>query len=246
MRIAVIADIHGNDLALAAVLADIDAKGVNDVVNLGDHLSGALNAARTADMLIARDFPSIRGNHDRWLVEKSADRMGEWDRVARSQLTTEHLAWLATLAPTRVVAGELFLCHGTPQSDTTYWLDDIAPGGIMRLAPQEHIEHHAEGRAFPVILCGHTHIARCVTLADGRMIVNPGSVGCPAYDDDEPVAHMAETGSPHARYAILEKTSDGWSVEFRLVDYDHRAMARLAEARGMGSYARALESGRLR
>jgi len=68
MKIAVIADIHGNDLALEGVLADIAALGISDVVNLGDHLSGPMNAARTADILMARNFPSIRGNHDRWLV----------------------------------------------------------------------------------------------------------------------------------------------------------------------------------
>ena len=68
MKIAAIADIHGNDLALEAVLADIAAHGIEEVVNLGDHLSGPLNAGRTADILMARDFPSVRGNHDRWLI----------------------------------------------------------------------------------------------------------------------------------------------------------------------------------
>ena len=60
MKIAVIADIHGNDLALEAVLADIAAQGIDDVVNLGDHFSGPLNAARTADILIARKVETRR------------------------------------------------------------------------------------------------------------------------------------------------------------------------------------------
>ena len=243
MRIAAIADVHGNDLALEAVLADIDAQKVETVVNLGDHLSGALNAVRTADILIERNFPSIRGNHDRWLVEKDPAEMGEWDRTAHAQLAPRHLTWLASLPATRVVAGELFLCHGTPGSDTTYWLDDIAPGGTMRISARDRIEQLAAGTDFPVILCGHTHIPRCVTLADGRLVVNPGSVGCPAYDDDEPAPHRVETGSPHARYAILDKTSRGWNVEFRLVAYDHQAMSRLAAERDMPSYACAIASG---
>ncbi len=243
MRIAAIADIHGNDLALEAVLADIEAQAIATVVNLGDHLSGALNAARTADILIARNFASIRGNHDRWLIEKRPAEMGEWDRTARAQLAARHFEWLASLPETRVVADQLFLCHGTPHSDTTYWLDDIAPGGTMRISARERIEAFAAGIDFPVILCGHTHIARCVTLADGRLVVNPGSVGCPAYDDDEPVPHTVETGSPHARYAILEKGPGGWNVDFRLVAYDHMAMSQLAAERNMASYASALRSG---
>ena len=62
MRFAAIADVHGNIAALEAVLADIAALGITDVVNLGDHVSGPLEAARTADLLMARDFPSIRGD----------------------------------------------------------------------------------------------------------------------------------------------------------------------------------------
>ena len=65
MRFAAIADVHGNIAALEAVLADIAALGITDVVNLGDHVSGPLEAARTADLLMARDFPSIRGDQDR-------------------------------------------------------------------------------------------------------------------------------------------------------------------------------------
>jgi predicted phosphodiesterase len=68
MKFAAIADVHGNIAALEAVLADIAALGIADVVNLGDHVSGPLEAARTADLLIARGFPSIRGDQDRRLM----------------------------------------------------------------------------------------------------------------------------------------------------------------------------------
>ncbi|MDU6375055.1 MAG: metallophosphoesterase family protein, partial [Bradyrhizobium sp.] len=64
MRFAAIADIHGNSDALAAVLADIASRGIDDVVNLGDHLSGPLEPVRTAEMLMACGFASIRGDQD--------------------------------------------------------------------------------------------------------------------------------------------------------------------------------------
>ncbi|MDX3928678.1 MAG: metallophosphoesterase family protein [Shinella sp.] len=243
MRIAVIADIHGNDLALAAVLADIAARGIYEVLNLGDHLSGALNAAGTADMLMARGFPSIRGNHDRWLLEKAPEEMGSWDRMAHAQLQPRHLEWLAAMPATLVYRDEIFLCHGTPEDDLTYWLDELTPDGIMRLSPVERTQALAAGHDFPVLLCGHTHISRCVRLHDGRLVVNPGSVGCPAYSDDTPVAHKVEAGSPHARYAVIEKTGGTWNAEFRLVSYDHMAMARLAEDRGEREWAHALATG---
>lgn len=246
-RIAVIADIHGNDLALEAVLADIDRRGISDIVNLGDCLSGALNAARTADILMAReDIVTVRGNHDRWLVETPRAAMGNWDGMAHDQLQPHHVEWLKALPATAVVHGDVFLCHGTPQTDTTYWLDEAAADGGMRLSSIERIETLGLGFDYPVLLCGHTHLARAVHLRDGRLVVNPGSVGSPAYDDDEPVPHKVESGSPHARYAVIERRERAWDVSFHLIDYDHMAMARLAESRGEREWASALSTGWLR
>jgi putative phosphoesterase len=243
MKIAVIADIHGNDLALEAVLADIAAQGIDDVVNLGDHLSGPMNAARTADILMARDFPSIRGNHDRWLVSLEPAKMGLSDSMAHAELQPHHLDWLRALPATLVHRQELFLCHATPQDDLTYWLEDLTPEGVVHMSGRERIERFAAGIDFPVILCAHTHIPRAVRLADGRLIVNPGSVGCPGYDDDEPVFHKVETGSPDASYAILEKVNGRWNATFRRVTYDHMAMSNLARSRGRIAWANALATG---
>jgi hypothetical protein len=75
-------------------------------------------------------------------------------------------------------------------------------------------------------------------------IVNPGSVGLQAFDDDLPMPHCVETGSPHARYALLEGRGDGrWTVTFRLVEYDWSAAAAAAEAAGRSDWAHALATG---
>lgn len=228
MRIAVISDIHGNDLALEAVLADIDAQGIDEIVNLGDHLSGPLNAARTAEILIGRRTAAIRGNHDRYLLTLGPARMGLSDRSAHDELDEHHLHWLAALPATLVYRDALFLCHGTPASDETYWMEALTGDGIVHMARRAEIERFADGIEHPVILCGHTHVQRALRLSGGRLLVNPGSVGCPAYDDDRPVAHKVETGSPDARYAIVERVSGDWNVTFRCVGYDHMAASLLA------------------
>ncbi len=212
MRIAVISDIHGNDLALEAVLADIDAQGIDEIVNLGDHLSGPLNAARTAEILIGRRTAAIRGNHDRYLLTLGPARMGLSDRSAHDELDEHHLHWLAALPATLVYRDALFLCHGTPASDETYWMEALTGDGIVHMARRAEIERFADGIEHPVILCGHTHVQRALRLSGGRLLVNPGSVGCPAYDDDRPVAHKVETGSPDARYAIVERASGDWNA----------------------------------
>ncbi len=82
MRFAAIADVHGNHLALEAVLADIRAQGIADIVNLGDMLSGPLDARRTIEILMQLDAVHVLGNHDRYLLDRPPEKMGSWDRPA--------------------------------------------------------------------------------------------------------------------------------------------------------------------
>jgi diadenosine tetraphosphatase ApaH/serine/threonine PP2A family protein phosphatase len=243
MRFAAIADIHGNALALEAVLADIRAQGITDIVNLGDHLSGPLEAGRTADILLGLDLPSVLGNHDRYLIELDAGAMHEWETDALADLTPAHLDWLRRQPPTLVWRDAVFLCHATPSDDNRYWLEGVSPAGHVHLKPLAEIEALADGIDQTLILCGHSHLPRAVTLGDGRLIVNPGSVGCPAYDDITPHYHKVEAGTPLASYAILERRAGTWQPTFRQVAYDHAAMSRLAEDRGRGEWARALAGG---
>jgi predicted phosphodiesterase len=245
MRFAAIADVHGNYLALEAVLDDIRAQGISDIVNLGDAASGPLDAAHTIDLLIASNAVSIRGNHDRYLLDRAPEKMGGWDRPAYDQLQDRHFAWLRALPPTRVFHDRVFLCHGTPSSDETYWLETVLPDGQVKLAQAEAIARPAAGIANRLILCGHTHLARAVRLADGRMVANPGSVGSPAFRDVHPYPHVVEAGTVDASYAILEFNADRWQIAFRQVPYDHRAMARLAREKQEMDWANALETGRL-
>jgi predicted phosphodiesterase len=240
-KLAAIADVHGNYIALEAVLADIARLGITDVVNLGDHLSGPLEARRTADLLIERGFPSIAGDQDRRLVE--LDRTGRSSRMDLQQLERKHLDWLASLQPTLMYHDEVFLCHGSPDSDTAYWLDRVMNDGRIGATPIGEVERSASGIAASLILCGHTHIPRVVRLRDGRLVVNAGSVGCPGYAGQHPVYHKVETGTPDACYAVLERTLFGWSTTFRYVSYDHMAMAEMARKHGMPVWASALATG---
>jgi putative phosphoesterase len=246
MRLGVISDIHGNALALEAVLRDLGRQGVDAVLNLGDHLSGPLEPRRTCDLLMGHTSVAIRGNHDRQLVTTPAEQMGASDRHAAFQLETAHRAWLKALPSTIVFENEVFLCHGTPQSDQAYWLEQISETGGTCLAERHAIEQSGSGLDYPVLLCGHTHIPRSIRLADGRLVVNPGSVGCPAYQDDEPTTHVVQTGSTLASYAILDRQARAWSVTFRQVPYDNLAMAALAEQNGRSEWAQALRTGWLR
>lgn len=243
MKFAAIADVHGNSDALEAVLADIAAHGVAEVVNLGDHVSGPLEARRTADLLIDRGYPSIAGDQDRRMV--ALDKAEDRERIDMRQLERRHFDWLASLPPTLVYRDEVFLCHGTPADDEAYWLDSVSSNGAIELAPVPVIEAEAAGLSATLLLCGHSHIPRAVRLRDGRLVVNPGSVGLPAYRYAKPVAHVVETGTPDACYAILQRDKSGWSVTFRHVPYESGLMTALALRAKMPEWASALTTGRI-
>ena len=246
MRIAAISDIHGNLPALDAVLADIARAGVDMTVNLGDILSGPLWITETADRLMALDLPTIAGNHERQVLTLPRERMGASDAYAAAQLDERRRAWLAWLPAGLKLSDDVLCCHGTPSSDLVYFLETVTPAGLRAATQAEAGEQAGDAmRGVPdaLVLCGHSHVPRVVRLADGRLVVNPGSVGLQAYDDDHPHPHAVENHSPHARYALLAREPAGWQVELRAVPYDHESAAHRAEANGRPDWADALRSG---
>ncbi|MGB9988899.1 metallophosphoesterase family protein [Massilia sp. SM-13] len=244
MRIAAISDIHGNLLALEAVLADIAQRGADVTVNLGDILSGPLQPAATADRLMPLDMPTIAGNHERQVLTHALERMGESDRYAYDHISELHRAWLHSLPSTLRLAPDVLLVHGTPSTDLVYWLESVDADGQRPASYAEVVERAGDVQA-SLILCGHTHVPRSVLLDDGRLIVNPGSVGLQAYEDVHPHPHRAENGTPHARYAMLERRGSAWLIEQIAVPYDWHAASAMAAANGRPDWAHALATGRM-
>jgi len=241
MRVAVLADIHGKLHALEAVLRDLRRTAPDIVVNLGDCVSGPLDAGGTARRLMDLGWPTVRGNHDRWVVQQAPAEMGPSDVAARARLDDAALGWLAALPVTLTVEG-LLLVHATPASDTTYLCETATAAGVVA-APESEIAARLGAVDQLFVLTAHTHLPRLVRLASGVTIVNPGSVGLPALDDGTPVQHVVENGSPHARYALLDQVADGWRASFEAVEYDWDAAARLAAANRRPDWAHALATG---
>ncbi len=245
MKIAALSDIHGNLFALDAVLADIDRRGVDLTVNLGDILSGPLLPPETADRLMALNLPTIRGNHERQVLTMNPDDMGASDRHANETITDAHRDWLAALPPVLRMEDEVFLCHATPYNDVDCYLEDLVDGEL-RPAPLQRIAERTGTCDASLIFCGHSHIPKLSRLAGGQVIVNPGSVGIQAYEGHHPGPHTVEVGSPHGRYAIAERLPGGWTVEFVAVPYDWDSAARLAQQRGRQDWVQALRTGFVR
>jgi len=243
MRIAALSDIHGNLSALKAVLADIDRRGIKKIVNLGDTVSGPFDAAGTADLLMRLNIPTVRGNHDRLLYDRPAAEMGRWEAWVIDDLSDRHINWFRSFPLTQESDGA-FLCHATPEKDDENWLDYRGPADRLIARDLPDVRNRLGGVGAPLILCGHTHSPRVVRLENGPMIVNTGSVGCPAYLDircDPPFVH--QTGAPDARYAIVENIAGVWQADLVAVSYDPSEMVALAEAKGAENWVRAIMTG---
>jgi predicted phosphodiesterase len=264
-RIAVVSDIHGNLPALEAVWVEIERAAPALVVNLGDIASGPLWPQETVQWLMAREaaepqrWRTIAGNHERQALAPDVARMGASDAYAARALGARERAWLAALPATQRLADDVLLCHGTPASDLVYFMETVTPGfgvdgqrGLRAASATELTTRAAEkpagetrsGLAATLVLCGHTHVPRAMAVPGGPLVVNPGSVGLQAYDDDHPFPHVVENGSPEARWALVERDRHGgWHVQLRVTPYDWRPGAARAEANGRGDWADALATG---
>jgi predicted phosphodiesterase len=245
MRLAVLADIHGNLPALEAVLADMAGLGVDAAVDLGDRVSGPLWPAETLALLTRSAIPAVRGNHDRLVGSGDPGMLGRSDRYAHGVLDAAAHAALAAL-PMRLDIGPGIVCfHAQPDVDEAYLIEDIEQGRLVR-APVARIARRLGDVAARLVLCGHSHRPDLIGLRDGRLVLNPGSIGYPAYDDEEGAPHVSEQGTPHARYAVVDDDGSAWpSVTFRAVAYDHERAARQAEANGRADWAFGLRTGRM-
>lgn len=241
--LAVLADIHGNALALEAVIDDARLRGLTEFINLGDTFFGPLDPAETWKILKKFKMITILGNQDRILLEGGK----KWDNNSSFKATMEALgsdgmAWIASLPPTTILDNDVFLCHGTPRSDLAYLLEDISTGlPAMRSNVDISEDIFPEANECSLVLAGHSHHPGLVNCKDVT-VVNPGSVGLPAYDDDTP-PHIMASGSPHAKYAVLTPTEAGWETDFVSVEYDWQAASDMARRNGRDDWAQWLLTG---
>jgi putative phosphoesterase len=249
MQIAILSDIHSNVYALEAVIKDAQLRGVDCMFNLGDILYGPIAPKATFDLLQKHDFITISGNQDRQIYDATPQEIEANPTMQfilddlGGEMHSPALNWMRSLPFDHQFDADIYLCHGTPKSDLIYLLENVTSGTPVLRGDAEILELIGDQRT-KIILCGHTHIPRTVTLSTGQIIINPGSVGLPAYDDDMPNVHAMETYSPMASYAILEKKGNDTHVSHIKVPYDYDKAANDATSRGRDDWAHYLTTGR--
>jgi CHAD domain-containing protein/predicted phosphodiesterase len=234
--LALIGDIHANRQALEAVLADIDRRGIREILQLGDIVGYGAAPGEVLGVLRRRGIPGIAGNLDRKLFRVAGpDSKRETDPVSLKRLTHcwtwEQLApadraWLRALPDSlRLRRGgqEVLLVHGSPDSDEEY---------IESGTPRKRLRALARMARADVVAAGHAHVPY-VGRAGGTCFVNVGSVGRP---EDRP---------RRACYAVLNLAPDRVRVRHVRVPYDIAgAVADVRRAGLPGPYARMILTGK--
>jgi predicted phosphodiesterase len=209
MKIAVISDIHGNVPALEAVVADIAAQQVDEVLVGGDLVGRGPQGSEVVQQIVAQGWPCIRGNHEDYLLQFRRHQIpdgwleaDEWSasRWMAAELTDTDVAYIDSLpfSITSQLEPRLRLVHGSPRSNNE---------GLGPWSSDKEIEKHFESVAEPVLVCAHTH-RPLEHYFDKGMVINVGSVGLPF------------NGDRRAQYAIFHIDGPDLEVEFRQVDYD--------------------------
>src|SRR5919197_1365783 len=214
MRIAFVADQHGNAVALDAVIADLEREELDEVICLGDVAQGGPQPVEIVDRLRGLGWRCVFGNSDEFLLtlsfgnEEVTERVlavGEW---SREQLGDERLEFLRSFEPTVELdlgGRRLVCCHATPTSNKDIILPDSPHDEVVR----------ALGDA-DIVACGHVHLQWHRRIGS-RLWFCAGSAGL-VYQSNEPT--FEEPFAPWAEYAVLTGTDGALRVEFRRVPFD--------------------------
>ncbi|MFL5958747.1 MAG: metallophosphoesterase family protein [Gaiellaceae bacterium] len=213
MRLALLSDQHGNDVAFRAALEDVERLGMEDIVCLGDAAQGGPEPAQTLDRLRALGCETVLGNADALLLEVPraspepiTEQLLEVREWTLSQLDHSHLEQIGSFGAVvrRELEGvSLLFFHGSPRSYDDVLLPEL---GGERLEP--FLGHDAA-----LLAGGHTHLQWTRRLADA-LYVNPGSVGISYDRHTDPVVLR-----PLAEWALVTVADGTIAVEFRQVPY---------------------------
>lgn len=226
MKLIVISDIHGNCLALDAVLADLHGETYDQIICLGDAIQGGPQPAEVVSRLRALNCPVVMGNADAWLLTGdetgeegvSPERLRQLQAVREwslGQLSPADQEFIAGFAPTVAVAlspAHSFLgFHGSPTS-----FHDL----IFPYTPEEEFQKLLSPYARHILSGGHTHLPQLRRIGD-NFFFNPGSVGLAYNHQQEEAAFRLDAW---AEYAALTAQNGGVRLEFRRVPFDREAL----------------------
>lgn len=228
MRIGLIADIHGNLLALETVLAELAQESLDDLICLGDVAALGPQPGAVLARLRALQCPVVMGNTDAWLLAPPSASAGDqidqaitrWTWEQLSDADRAYIGGFPAVLERPLVGERTLLCfHGSPRS----YDEVIVP------TTSEDALHEMFGSTQAALLAGgHTHLQMVRRYGDAHLI-NPGSVGLPGVG----AAVQRNRHVRWAEYAVVEAEGDRLTISLRRTPLNVARMVELAHASGM-------------
>lgn len=230
MRLAVLADIHGNVIAFQECVAYALSRGITAFIVLGDYMGELPSVRETMDYLydLGNQYACycIRGNREEYMLHyrdgggagyKKGNSASGCLLYAYERITEQDLDFMESLPISRTLSFSglppLTICHGSPNRVN----ERMEPGKKATLEVMEN-------ESSPYILCGHTHIQGEI-CHKGKTVWNPGSVGIPLKSGGQ------------TQFMLLHGADGGWKREFISLTYDVDEAIRQIEVSGMDTYA---------
>jgi putative phosphoesterase len=169
-RLGLIGDIHAEDERLAQAITYLQGRGVDAIVATGDVVDGPGDVEHCCELLDRHGVITVRGNHDRWLLEGHMRDLPHATMEA-SPAVRHFLARLPTTAVLSTVAGTLVLCHGIGSND----MARLDPDDTYAIQFQTELQELLRDPKVQIVVCGHTH-RRFVRSFPGLVVMNPGTL----------------------------------------------------------------------
>jgi putative phosphoesterase len=215
MRIAVVADIHSNYIALEAVLKDINNREIDRIYFLGDYIFGGIGSNETVDQLMhyhkkSKNHIILSGNIDELVIpiEEGADWIYPVNKQIYDELGAERVSFLKSLPSDALVEEEgisMHLCHNPSEIEVFTIVDNLKrENNIPNVSGLSEVASHMKS---DVCIFGHYHLFMDEKI-NGKRFICPSSVGMPF------------TGDPRAQYIILDILEGNITTSKQYVDYD--------------------------
>ena len=229
MRIGLLADIHGNLIALESVLNELKQEQVDRLICLGDVVALGPQPHEVLERLRELKCPVVIGNTDDWYLQplpEGDDELREIVGWGLGQLTDADLAYLRSFQPVikmKLETGQTLFCsHGSPRS-----YHDV----VASTTPVAEIRRMFVGVQAGIMVGGHTHV-QMLRRYEQALLINPGSVGLPGVGPE--TEDLPRNQDVHwAEYAIMTLRNDHVSVDLRRTPLDIPALLQVGYASGM-------------
>jgi predicted phosphodiesterase len=230
MRIGLISDIHGNLVALDAVLAELDLAAVDQIICLGDLAVLGPEPAGVINRIGERGIATVRGNVDDWLAPSEGTAAEPPESAQSIDLT----AWTrGQLEPSQIdVLRRLPMTIGLPiDGDRSLLCFHALPDSVDDITHADKPAQVGEWASHTMMACGHTHIQSMWRVGD-QIWLNPGSVGLPGVGPGTPDLPRNRDVT-WTEFAIVEINRHETSVDLRRLELDIGAVWAAARATDM-------------